>query len=121
MHKVGIPTNGYSLCIQGKYKMINVIASIHIKTGRRSEFIDIFKSNVPYVLEEKGCKQYIPAIDVPSGLPTQVLNDNVVTIIEKWESLEDLQAHLSAPHMLTYREKVKDLVEKVSLKILTEA
>jgi len=49
------------------------------------------------------------------------LNRNVVTIIEKWESLKDLQAHLSAPHMLAYQEKVKDLVENVSLKILEEA
>ncbi len=47
--------------------MINVIASIHIKEGRRSEFIDIFKSNIQYVLEEKGCKQYVPAIDVPNA------------------------------------------------------
>ncbi|MCB2167083.1 MAG: antibiotic biosynthesis monooxygenase [Deltaproteobacteria bacterium] len=101
--------------------MINVIASIHIKEGRRSEFIDIFKSNIQYVLEEKGCKQYVPAIDVPMGLSSQELNKNIVTIIEQWESIEDLQAHLSAPHMLTYRQKVKDLVEKVSLKILEEA
>ncbi len=98
--------------------MINVIASIHIKEGRRSEFIDIFKSNVPLVLEEKGCIEYVPTIDFHTGLPPQELNKNVVTVIEKWESLGDLQTHLSAPHMLTYREKVKDLVEKVSLKIL---
>jgi quinol monooxygenase YgiN len=101
--------------------MIIVIASIHIKEARRSEFIDIFKANIPLVLKEKGCKQYVPFIDIPTGLPSQELNNDAVTIIEKWESLEDLQAHLSAPHMLTYREKVKDLVERVSLKILKEA
>ena len=44
-----------------------------------------------------------------------------VTIIEKWGSLEDLQTHLTAPHMLAYKEKVKDLVDKVSLKVLMEA
>ncbi|MCK5681445.1 antibiotic biosynthesis monooxygenase, partial [bacterium] len=31
----------------------------------------------------------------------------VVTIIETWESLEDLQVHLSAPHMIAYEEEVK--------------
>jgi len=97
--------------------MINVIASIHIKEGRLSEFIEIFKSNIPKVLEEKGCIEYVPTIDVPAGLPPQELNNNVVTIIEKWDSLEDLQAHLSAPHMLAYKENVKDLVEKLSLKV----
>jgi len=101
--------------------MINVIASIHIKEGRLSEFIEIFKTNIPKVLEEKGCVEYVPTIDVPTGLPPQELNNNVVTIIEKWSSLEDLQAHLTAPHMLAYKEKVKDLVDKVSLKVLMEA
>ena len=101
--------------------MINVIASIHIKEGRLSEFVEIFKSNIPNVLEEKGCIEYVPTIDVPSGLPSQELNNHVVTIIEKWDSLEDLQAHLSTPHMLAYKEKVMDLVDTVSLKVLGEA
>ena len=101
--------------------MINVIASIHIKEGRLSEFIEIFKTNIPKVLEEKGCVEYVPTIDIPTGLPLQKLNNNIVTIIEKWGSLEDLQTHLRAPHMLAYKEKVKNLVDKVSLKVLTEA
>ena len=100
--------------------MINVIASIHIKEGRSAEFVDIFKSNMSHVLKEKGCIEYVPTIDVPADLPPQELNENVVTVIEKWRSLEDLHAHLSAAHMLAYREKVKDLVEKVSLKVLGE-
>jgi len=100
--------------------MINVIASIHIKEGRLSEFIEIFKSNIPKVLEEKGCIEYVPTVDVPTGLPPQELNNNVVTIIEKWDSLEDLQTHLLAPHMLAYKEKVKDFVDKLSLKVLGE-
>ena len=98
--------------------MIHVIASIHIKAGRSAEFIKIFKSNVPNVLKEKGCVEYLPTTDVPTGLPPQELNDNIVTIIEKWHSLEDLQAHLAAPHMRSYQAEVKDLVDKVSLKVL---
>lgn len=101
--------------------MINVIASIQIKEGQLSEFIEIFKSNVPNVIEEKGCIEYVPTVDVPTGLPPQELNSNIVTIIEKWDDLDDLQAHISAPHMLAYKEKVKNLIEKMSLKILKEA
>ncbi len=101
--------------------MINVIASIQIKEGQLSEFIEIFKSNVPNVIAEKGCIEYVPTVDVPTGLPPQELNSNVVTIIEKWDNLEDLQAHISASHMLAYKEKVKNLIEKMSLKILKEA
>jgi len=101
--------------------MINVLASIQIKEGQLSRFIEIFKSNIPNVLEEKGCIEYVPTVDTPTGLPPQELDKNSVTIIEKWNTLEDLQAHLTAPHMLAYKEEVKDLVEKLSLKILKEA
>ena len=101
--------------------MINVIASIHVKDGRLSAFLEILKSNVPNVLQEDGCLEYLPTIDVPAGLAPQALNENVVTIIEKWAGLEALQAHLSAPHMLAYREEVKDLVEEMSVKVLAEA
>jgi quinol monooxygenase YgiN len=101
--------------------MINVLASIQIKEGQLSKFVEIFKSNIPNVLEEKGCIEYVPTVDTPTGLPPQELDKNSVTIIEKWNTLEDLQAHLTAPHMLAYKEEVKDLVEKLSLKILKEA
>ncbi len=101
--------------------MINVIASIQIKEDQLSKFVDIFKSNIPNVLEEKGCIEYVPTIDIPTGLPPQELNSDVVTIIEKWESLKDLQAHLISPHMLEYRKNTKNLVEKMSVKVLKEA
>ena len=101
--------------------MINVIASIHIKEGRVSEFIELFKANVPNVLVEKGCLEYVPTIDIQEGLDRQALDSNVVTIIEKWDSLEDLQAHLEAPHMLAFRDQVKDIVDKAVLKVLEEA
>jgi quinol monooxygenase YgiN len=101
--------------------MIHVLASSRIKEGHRAEFIEIFKANVPNVLQEKGCLGYVPAVDLPTGKPTQELDGNSVTIIEKWESLEALQNHLLAPHMSVYREKVKNMVESQSLRILQEA
>lgn len=101
--------------------MINVIASIQIKEGKREEFIEIFKANVPSVLKEKGCIEYFPTVDSPADLPPQELDSNIVTIIEKWDSLDDLRAHLTAPHMLDYKEKTKDLVENLSIKVLKEA
>ena len=101
--------------------MLNVIASIRIKEGRVSEFVEIFKANVPNVLAENGCIEYMPTVDLPTDMPPQEKDGNVVTIIEKWESLEALQAHNSAPHMNAYRERVKDIVEGVSIKVLQEA
>ena len=101
--------------------MINVIASIKIKESHMSEFIEIFKVNMANVLLETGCIEYVPTLDFATGFSVQELNSNVITIIEKWESLEHLYAHLKAAHMNTYRERVKDMVVGVSLKVLEEA
>ena len=100
--------------------MINVVASIRVKTGRLSDYLAILKANVPAVRKEKGCIEYVPTIDIDVKLPPQVLDKHVVTILEKWESLATLHAHLGSPHMLDYREKVKNIVESVALKVLQE-
>lgn len=101
--------------------MITVLASIRVKAGKTPDFLEIFNDNVPNVREEKGCVEYFPAVDIDAGLPGQSLDPNLVTVIEKWESIEDLRRHAGAPHMLAYREKVKDMVEDVSLRVLQEA
>ncbi|SDG71473.1 putative quinol monooxygenase [Propionivibrio dicarboxylicus] len=101
--------------------MVHVLASLYIKEGCLAEFIEIFKANVPNVLKEDGCIEYVPAIDLVTDIPTQDKNACIVTVIEKWDSLEALQAHSVAPHMLAYGEQVKGMLEKVSLKILQNA
>ena len=101
--------------------MIHVVASIKIKPGKRDTFLKIFNDNVPNVLVEKGCIEYGPTVDVVSDIDIQESDPNSVTIIEKWETLEDLKAHLVAPHMLVYREKVAEIVESLTLKLLEPA
>lgn len=101
--------------------MIHVIASVQVKPGTVKEFLGIFNANVPFVRAEKGCIQYVPTVDIKADLPPQTMDENVITIIEAWDSVEDLRAHLMSPHMLAYRERVGSIVENVSLKVLQEA
>ena len=101
--------------------MISVLASITVKPGKRAEFISLFKANVPKVLAEEGCIEYFPTVDVTPALPRQIVDEDMVTIIEKWESLQALQAHLEAPHMLAFREQVADLLEGATIKVLEDA
>lgn len=102
--------------------MIHVIATIKVKPGMREKFLSIQSGIVSQVRAEKGCVSYVPAVDTESGIPVQVdLRPDVVTVIEAWESLPDLMAHLKAPHMLAYREKVKDIVKNISLHVLSPA
>jgi len=101
--------------------MINLIASIRVMPGQRARFLELFKANMPKVREEEGCIEYFPALDLDLGLPVQQLDDNVVTIIEKWRDLAALQAHFKAPHMAAYKQTTRDLVESSSIKVLQEA
>ena len=102
--------------------MVHVIATIECNAGKRDAFIAEFKQNVPNCLAEDGCIAYGPTIDIDSGIGAQGdIRDNVVTVVEQWESLDALNAHLAAPHMATYSEKVKDLVAGVSLQVLQPA
>lgn len=102
--------------------MIYVIAEIELVEGSRDQFLHHFQANVPNVLAEDGCLEYSPTIDLPTDLPAQpAVRANGVTVVEKWESLAALQAHLVAPHMTTYREKVKGMVSKTTLRVLHPA
>ena len=99
--------------------MIYVIATIEVKPGKRDAFLAEFHRNMPNVQAEKGCIEYGPTVDIKTDIKTQIpLRENTVTIVEKWESLQALQAHLQAPHMTAYRERVKDFVASVTLQVL---
>lgn len=99
--------------------MIHVIATIEIAEGRRDAFLEEFRRIVPLVHGEEGCIDYGPTVDVETNLDAQPPpRDNVVTIVERWESLECLESHLVAPHMLEYRSRVKEMVESAVLQVL---
>lgn len=102
--------------------MISVLATIELAPGRRDDFLAEFRRIMPLVRQERGCIEYIPMIDLPTSIGAQIpARDDVVTIVEKWDSIEALQDHLMAPHMNEYRKAVKDLVERTQLLILEPA
>jgi quinol monooxygenase YgiN len=99
--------------------VIHVIATIELAAGKREAFLVEFRKVVPLVRAEAGCLEYGPTIDLPTGIAAQgQVRDNVVTVVEKWEDLPALQAHLSAPHMLEYRGRVKEYVVGAKIQVL---
>lgn len=102
--------------------MIYVVATIELKPGTRSTYLDVFRGVMPKVQAEDGCIAYEPTIDVSAGLPIQPpLRKDTVVIMERWASIEHLQAHLQTQHMADYREKVKDMVVGVTVHVLEPA
>lgn len=102
--------------------MIFVIATLDIADGRRDDFFALFHKLVPQVLEESGCIEYGPAVDSDTDIQAQKrVGDNAVVVMEKWESIDALKAHLVAPHMLEYRGQVKGILSGMTLQILQPA
>jgi quinol monooxygenase YgiN len=100
--------------------MIYGVVSIRVKAGKRDEFVQLFKSNAAVVKKEKGCFRYMLTTDVDSGMPIQLMDKDVLTILEEWQNMEDVNNHLATPHMAAYFEKEKDLVDEVVLRTLQE-
>ena len=102
--------------------MIHVIATVELQPGTRAAFLSEFSRVAPEVRAEDGCIEYGATIDLASGLPAQVpIRSDGVTVVEKWSDLEALSAHLGAPHMKAYRERVKAFVIRTTLQILAPA
>jgi len=100
--------------------MVHVIATVETAQGERESFLKEFHKVVPFVRVEEGCIEYSPTIDLDTDFAAPA-RDNVVTIIEKWEDIHALKAHLVAPHMLEYRKRVKGLVERMTVHVMRNA
>ncbi len=99
--------------------MIHVIASIRTAPGRRDEVLNAFRGLMPEVLAEAGCIEYGTATDLENVLDGQpAARPDLVTVIEKWQDPAALRAHLAAPHMVQFRDTVKDLVAGVEIRVL---
>jgi quinol monooxygenase YgiN len=99
--------------------MIHVIATVELRPGARDAYLAVFRGLVPKVRAEAGCIEYGPTLDARTDIRAQLpFRGDVVTIVEEWESLDALNAHLAAPHMADYRAAVEDLVVKVTLQVL---
>lgn len=99
--------------------MIHVVAVITAKPGQRDLILEAYRANRPSVLAEKGCIEYAATIDA-AGMPASrgSFGTDTFVVIEKWETLADLQAHAAAPHMAAYGAKVKDWIESRLIHVL---
>ncbi len=95
--------------------MIHVVAIIPAKPGRRAAILEAFHANLAAVRAEQGCIEYGPVIDAAGAGASQArLGDDTFMVLEKWESLQALDAHAQSPHMAAYGAKTEQwLAERV--------
>jgi len=101
--------------------MLHVIVTMRIKEGQMKPFLVACEELRPLVLAEPGCHAYDYTRDAisPFGNPQPIEADRV-TLLERWESLDALKAHLETPHMKAAGAKMKDMRASVELR-LTES
>ncbi|MCI1034134.1 quinol monooxygenase YgiN [Raoultella sp. BIGb0149] len=100
--------------------MLTVIAEIRTRPGQhhRQAVLDQFAKTIPLVLQEEGCHGYTPMIDHAAGVSFQSTSPDSIVMVELWESVAHLEAHLQTPHMKAHGEAVKGDVLEVSIRIL---
>lgn len=101
--------------------MIHVIATIEIVPGKRNEFLAAFHQLMPSVHAEHGCVEYGPTVDAVAEMAAHPPRPDVVVVVEKWESLPALKAHLSASHMAEFRRSNGRLIHAIAIQVLEPA
>jgi len=83
-----------------------VLAHIFAKEGRETEVLEVLRSQVGPTLKEEGCINY--------DLHRSIDDPKLFMFHETWTSREALNAHSKSQHILSSREKTKDLLERPS-------
>ena len=99
--------------------MIHVLAIITALPGTRDRILEAWRANADAVRAEDGCLAYDAVVDVRDGAPGFArFGGDTFVVVEKWASVEALQAHAVAPHMKAYGAKTKDLLASRTIHVL---
>ena len=89
--------------------LLTVIAHMRAAPGKRDELRQALEALIEPTRQEKGYVNY----DMHQGIedPDQFF------FYENWESGEDLDAHIAAPHLTTFAARLPELLDESGLSI----
>ena len=100
--------------------MIHVVAVITAKPGQRDQILQAFKANAPAVRAERGCIEYVAAVDADNAPAIQTpYGPDTFVVVEKWEDMDALAAHATAPHMASYAARTKEFIASRAIHVLS--
>lgn len=87
----------------------------------RADYVAKTKSVLAAVRAEKGCREYRLLGDAESdwGMP-QRFGARTLWMLEKWESIEALKAHLEMPHMKVFAPTVRSMRDGSTFHVLED-
>jgi quinol monooxygenase YgiN len=98
--------------------MLTVIAEIRTRPGQhhRQAVLDEFVKIIPAVLKEG----YAPMVDATTTASFQATAPDSIIMIEQWETVAHLEAHLQTAHMKAWSDAVKGDVLETHIRILEQ-
>lgn len=88
---------------------ILVLAKIEPKEGCHDSIVEVANDLIFETLQEDGNIDY--------QLLTS-LDNNTLTFVEKWESLDALKRHMASPHFLNFGEESEEFVENMTIQVI---
>lgn len=88
---------------------IIVLARIQPKKGCRDSVIDLSEELIENTLSEDGNIDYTLL---------KSINDDTLTFVEKWESLDALKKHMGSPHFQAFGAESEDFVENMEIQVI---
>lgn len=84
--------------------MIVVQVEVIVEPGSASKVVDAVKAMETATRKEAGCIKYAFAVDIS--------DPGMVRVIERWESMDAIKAHMASPHMAEFNKAVMLLQPK---------
>ena len=89
-------------------------------TAHRQAVLDEFAKIIPTVLKEEGCHGYAPMVDAATSASFQATAPDSIIMVEQWETVAHLEAHLQTAHMKAWSDAVKGDVLETHIRILEQ-
>ena len=88
---------------------IVVLAKVYPKEGCKDTVIELSQDLIENTLAEEGNIDY---------QLLKSINDNTLTFIEKWQSLDALKEHMASEHFQLFGSETEDFVEKMDIQVI---
>ena len=101
--------------------MIHVIVTSIIQPGSLDQYLQLARQLAPLVEAEEGCRRYRYTLETDSPIEIQEpVEAHRVTLLEEWESMAHLSAHLQAPHMKEHGPAMAALRDSVEIRVTAD-
>ncbi len=84
--------------------MIVVQVEVIVEPGSASKVVDAVKKMETATRQEQGCLKYAFTVDIT--------DPGMIRVVERWESVDAIKAHLASPHMAEFNMAVAALQPK---------